>query len=241
MNIRFYAGLIIIMTFLSAVGCGGAGAGDSTGLSITTTTLPAGNVNVPYSATVVAKGGKSPYTWSIKSGNLPTGLSLNSSTGEVAGTPTVAIYAEFTITVEDSGGNARSKLLAIDINRDMLVKAEITVVRSDWPEVAGYDLVLELDNQSQTVHLTSSALPITVNMMVTRQYEEFDTVRIKATVIPPGTINGGSPAVKYLYASAAWELRNIFEENDFAIDVWPGRPSPYLTVIHTRFSAVDVH
>ena len=49
-------------------------------LAITTTALPNGAVNVPYSATLAATGGVQPYTWSLAAGSsLPAGLSLSPS------------------------------------------------------------------------------------------------------------------------------------------------------------------
>jgi len=56
-------------------------------LGITTTSLSDGTVNVAYSATLVASGGTSPYTWSVVSGSLPDGLSLSTG-GAISGTPT---------------------------------------------------------------------------------------------------------------------------------------------------------
>ena len=56
-------------------------------LTISTTSLPNGQVGVAYSATLTATGGTTPYAWSITSGVLPTGLSLNASTGLISGTP----------------------------------------------------------------------------------------------------------------------------------------------------------
>jgi len=44
--------------------------------------------NVPFTLTLQAQGNSSPLTWIITSGQLPTGLSLDSSTGIVSGTPT---------------------------------------------------------------------------------------------------------------------------------------------------------
>ena len=70
-------------------------------LVITTTQLPAGTVNVPYSASLGASGGTPPYMWSIISGTLPIGLSLNSG-GMISGTPTVAGSSNFTVQVQDS-------------------------------------------------------------------------------------------------------------------------------------------
>ncbi len=43
---------------------------------------------VPFSLTLQAQGNSSPVTWTIISGQLPTGLSLDSSTGTISGTPT---------------------------------------------------------------------------------------------------------------------------------------------------------
>ena len=50
-------------------------------LSITTASLAGGTVGVAYSATLTASGGTAPYTWSIASGSLPDGLTLNLATG----------------------------------------------------------------------------------------------------------------------------------------------------------------
>lgn len=56
--------------------------------TISTPSLPSGKVGVYYTTTLSASGGKTPYYWSVASGNLPPGLSLNSSSGTISGTPT---------------------------------------------------------------------------------------------------------------------------------------------------------
>ena len=71
-------------------------------LSISTTTLPNGTVGTQYSAPITAIGGVYPYTWSIISGTLPSGLSLNSTTGAIGGMPVLAGNSSFTIQVTDS-------------------------------------------------------------------------------------------------------------------------------------------
>ena len=70
-------------------------------LAITTSSLTGGSVNVPYSAFLAASGGVPPYTWSITSGSLPTGLTLSAS-GGISGTPTSQQTSTFTAQVSDS-------------------------------------------------------------------------------------------------------------------------------------------
>jgi hypothetical protein len=73
------------------------------GLSLTGPTAT-GQVGQAYSSSLGATGGIPPYTFAITSGSLPTGLNLNSSTGAITGTPTVAGAFAFTASVTDNPG-----------------------------------------------------------------------------------------------------------------------------------------
>jgi len=84
-------------------------------LSITTTTLPAGAQNVAYSTTLAASGGTQPYTWTITTGTLPSGLNLNSSTGVISGTPTASGTSSFTVKVTDANSLTATQGLSITI------------------------------------------------------------------------------------------------------------------------------
>ncbi|GEM_PF-3106497 len=78
-------------------GTGGGGGP----LSITTSSLLNGTVSVAYSQTLAATGGTLPYTWTLASGTLPAGLTLNAN-GTITGTPTAAATATITVQVRDA-------------------------------------------------------------------------------------------------------------------------------------------
>ena len=98
-------------------------------LSIVTSSLPSGSVNVAYSQTLVAAGGKAPRTWSVSAGSLPAGLSLAGSTGVIFGTPTAGGTFNFTVRVADANSTVATKDLSIAIavqNRPDLVVTTVS-------------------------------------------------------------------------------------------------------------------
>ena len=71
--------------------------------------LPAGTVNQHYNAAVTVKGGSPPYQFSVVSGSIPPGISLNQSTGSLSGTPTSPGTFAFAISVTDSPAAGQGK------------------------------------------------------------------------------------------------------------------------------------
>ena len=83
-------------------------------LQISTAQLPGGFVSGIYNSTLAATGGSTPYNWSLLSGSLPNGLSLNSS-GVVSGTPSLAGSFPFTVQVKDASSTTASRNFSINI------------------------------------------------------------------------------------------------------------------------------
>lgn len=80
-------------------------------------TVPNGVVNAAYtSQTFTANGGAGAgtYSWAVTVGSLPAGLTLNSTTGVLSGTPTATGSFSFTVTVS-SGTQTASRAYSMTV------------------------------------------------------------------------------------------------------------------------------
>lgn len=117
------------------VNTGGTLNGEAGGIivtapAITTESLPEGTVNQLYSATLEVTGNN--ITWSLDSGTLPDGLTLDSN-GTIAGTPTAAGTSTFTVTATNDAGSASKEytltikavsVTSLKLNKDSLTLQE---------------------------------------------------------------------------------------------------------------------
>ncbi|MHC5078764.1 MAG: putative Ig domain-containing protein [Planctomycetota bacterium] len=110
-------------------------------LRIVTSSFPQAQQGIPYSHTAVAENGTLPYVWSISSGGLPTGLTLDPSTGTVSGTPTTVEVATFSLLVTDAGGHTAGETFVITVNVPTLT---ITTKRLPYAQVGvPYNVALQ--------------------------------------------------------------------------------------------------
>lgn len=77
-------------------------------VAITTTSIPDMTQGIAVSEQIQASGGVPPYAWSLSSGALPPGLSLNSG-GLISGTPTIQGEYAFSVQVADAQGMVASR------------------------------------------------------------------------------------------------------------------------------------
>lgn len=89
--------------------------------AILSTTLPAGNIGTVYNQTIGRTGGTAPLTWSVDSGALPPGLSLDNTAGVISGTPSSSGTNTFAIKLVDSTGQSVTQSLSITTNSILLV------------------------------------------------------------------------------------------------------------------------
>ncbi|RKY16567.1 MAG: hypothetical protein DRP63_05170, partial [Planctomycetota bacterium] len=132
--------------------------------TITTTTLPEGQVGVAYPATTLtATGGTTPYTWTDVNNTLQTyGLTLDASTGEIAGTPTQATpTGGVTVTIDVTDANN------ITAQKDftLVIYPELQITTTSLPDgyegQTGYSATLTATGGTGTYtwSITSGALP----------------------------------------------------------------------------------
>jgi hypothetical protein len=83
---------------------------------ISTSLSPAYRGESNYSQTLSESGGFAPYTWSISKGRLPTGLSLDSTTGSITGVVGGSAVSEtFTVLITDAYGGTDTKTFSIHL------------------------------------------------------------------------------------------------------------------------------
>jgi hypothetical protein len=162
---RVLAGLSALLASLVLVGsCSGVGSGSSssTPLAVTTAALPNGQVNAAYSSMLTASGGTVPYTWELVSGTLPAGLTLDTATGEISGTPMVsANAAALAVAVKDSASPAQTSTANLSLT---VVAFGLTITTKFLPDGqvgSPYSTTLSAAGGTApyTWQLTSGALP----------------------------------------------------------------------------------
>lgn len=87
-------------------------------IAVSPSSLPFAQVGVPFSQMFLATSALTPVTWSVTSGTLPAGLSLQPVTGVLSGTPTAAGFAAFTVTATDPAGCTGSESYGLSVFLD---------------------------------------------------------------------------------------------------------------------------
>lgn len=117
-------------------------------------TLPSAVQNVAYNAVMSVQGGSAPYRFSVRTGALPPGLALNSTSGSISGKPIVAGAYSFTINVVDNSRDARgAQAFSLSVAKAPLtqaVKVSISPATSSLTSGAKLQFTAFISNTSDT-------------------------------------------------------------------------------------------
>ena len=126
--------VLLLAVALLTTSCGTVAQAAGADSSVTPNNLilhgnfPAGMVSDPYNAVLAVGGGRFPYHFSVKTGALPPGISMNPATGSFSGKPTNAGTFSFEVIVTDSPNmDQGSKTFVINVGSDGGGKIKISV------------------------------------------------------------------------------------------------------------------
>jgi hypothetical protein len=132
-------------------------------LAITTTSpLPAGVINAPYSTSLAATGGTGSYTWSEIGSGLPAGVSL-SAAGVVSGTPSVSGPFNFTAQVT-SGSQTVSKSFSLQVDALLTITTASPLTSGIQNVAYSATLAATGGTGSYTWSVSAGALPAGVSL-----------------------------------------------------------------------------
>src|SRR6266550_5596590 len=151
--------------------------------------FPAGTVSESYNAVLAVGGGKFPYHFSVKTGSLPAGISLNPTTGSFSGKPTKAGTFSFEVIVTDAPNlDQGNKTFVIDIGSGSIVKITVSPASATLSSNQKQQLTATVSGTSNT-GVTWSATAGSVN---TSGLYTAPTVTSQTNVVVKATSNADS-------------------------------------------------
>lgn len=165
--------------------------GPSANLSITSPApLEGGYVSIPYSQAVGASGGTAPYAWSISSGSLPPGLTLNA--GVINGTPTTPGVYNFALQMADKSGAVRGQAQLIVIGTTLASGSSPTAAANlVFPEFADGQLGATFYRTTLMISNPSSAAAVNC------------TLQLHGFTVPGFLLNYSMPANGWVISSTS--------------------------------------
>ncbi|MFR1463417.1 MAG: InlB B-repeat-containing protein [Blautia wexlerae] len=180
--------------------------------AITTTTLPGGTVGSPYHHQLQATGGGF-ILWELFSGELPDGLTLKQTTGEISGTPTAEQTAQFTVRALNSVGNDK-KELSITITNAPAAEHTITVTTAGGGTASA----------SSTSATAGTEITLTATPNTGYHFKEWQVESLAGLVI---TNN------KFTMPDSNVEVKAVFEKDAPPAPTDPGKTSISVTGAYT--------
>jgi large repetitive protein len=198
-------------------------------ITLTPTTLPSPRIEVAYSERLSARGGMTQYR------ALPTGLTLNSTTGLILGTATAAGTFNFTVTAKDSDSFTAAQAYSFTVAAPTIALTR-TMLPSPTIEVA-YAQTLSASGgiAPYTYSISTGALPAGLTLSST-------TGAISGTATATGTFNFTVTAKESnsFTAAQAYSFTVARQASQTTVSASPSVANPVQTVTLTAVVSATV-
>lgn len=127
-------------------------------------TIPNAMLNQSYTTTLTPQGGQAPYAYALVSGSLPTGITLNTSTGVLSGSSVEIGTFRFAVTVRDQNN------VLVHYQYALGVQVGILTITGDAPDVitdTPFDFTYAITGGTApyTVTLAQGTLPVGLTLV----------------------------------------------------------------------------
>ena len=168
---------------------------------------------VPFSLTLQAQGNSTPVIWTILSGQLPAGLSLDSSSGTISGTPTAGNFSSVTIQAADAKANASKQFLFTLWGKLTINPVTPTPAHLNAP----YSLSISGQGSSAIASWTVSSGQLPPGLSLTVSPFNLDFASVSGTPTQTGTFNFTVQAQDFTLPQTATLNVTIVVDNHLAI------------------------
>jgi hypothetical protein len=239
----FLLALITITTGCASLNAGGSGSTTPTNQAIAISAhLPPATVGSSYNAVLAVSGGTAPYSFAIRAGQLPPGLTMNSTSGSISGQPKLSGSYAFMISVSDNSRTAEGlQRFAITVSQPSTTVPSVQVAISPASFTlapgASHQFSAEVSNASNVdVIWSASAGTITATGLFTAPNVSAPTT---VQLIATSKADPGKRAIASVSVSAPTTPANLTMAAASLPEATEG--TPYSAVFHVTGGTAPYH